>query len=134
MHGIEEDNIQRGKGADYSAAHEQEERIVEFILLIDFVRDQRGGKGNPCGHDDETQIDAIHADMIVESDRGNPGYLVDELIPFDSGLEAEKEEEGKDCREARGEDRNSAVEDPKISRDGQQKQSTQQRNEQNSSQ
>ncbi len=93
MHCVKEDDVERSEGADYSAAHEQQERIIEFIVFFNLVRNQRGRKGNPGSHDDEPQINTIHANMIVEANGGHPCHLLDELVAENPLLEAKQQKE-----------------------------------------
>jgi hypothetical protein len=70
-----------------------------------FPRREERQRREEAGQDDQQQADAVHADVVLDAERGNPGQLLLELVRRDGRVEAPPEDQRRRERQERGRER-----------------------------
>ena len=80
MEEIHQENIERHKGSQNAAGHQQEQNEEFLFTRTNFLRATRRSKGNQCGHQHHYDADAIHTYVIMDVQRRNPFHALGKFI------------------------------------------------------
>jgi len=120
MEEVEAEEIERGKGAENAAGHDQQQEVELFFALPDFPGDAGRGEGHERPHQDQADVDAIHADVVAEAQAAHPRHLLLKLVAGGGGVKAKEHFHRQHRRHQRGQDGDAADHRPEGARHQQQ--------------
>src|ERR1039457_5952487 len=124
---IEEEQVERRERAQDTAAHYQQQDVEFLLTRLDFPRAARGGEGDNRAHQNQTDIQAVHADVIADAERFDPLDLLLELVAVRAGNELAEHSYRQCHRDKRAEEGDETDDDAVIARHDDQRQHRQQR-------
>ena len=89
---VEEEQVERRERAEDAARHDQQQNVKLLLALLDLPRDTGRGERHDRAHQDQADIDAVHADVIADAQRLTQGSWSNELVaaPADGAIELPK--------------------------------------------
>ena len=127
---IKEEQIQRRKRAEDAAGHHEQQDVKFLFARLDFPRAERGGERDNRAHQNQADVQAVHADVIADAERFDPRNLLHKLIAVRVHRRAGELAEHfhrQHRRDERGQHRDGADDDAVIARHKDQHQRRQQR-------
>ena len=79
MEEVKEKQIQRGKGAQDAAAHEEQQNVKLLLARFDLARNAHRGKHHHRAHENQSEVDPVHPDVIADPQRPDPVLLLHKL-------------------------------------------------------
>ena len=72
MEEVEEEQVERGEGAQDAARHDQQQDVELLLALLDLPGDAGRGEGDDGAHQDQADVDAVHADVVADAQAASP--------------------------------------------------------------
>ena len=126
---IEEKQVERRERAENAAGHHQQQDVKLLFAFLDFPRNAGGGEGDERAHQNQADVNAIHAQRAFDAERlgAKQRNGRDELIGFCVRGKA-PEQRNAQQRDQKGRPQcHQAHDEPKIDRDEHQADCGQQR-------
>ena len=73
---IKEEQVERRERAEDAAAHHQQQDVKFLFARLDFPRAARGREGDDGAHQNQADVQAVHADVIADAERFDPRNLL----------------------------------------------------------
>ena len=73
---IKEKQVERRKRAEDAAGHHEQQDVKFLFARLDFPRAARGGERDDRAHQNQADIQAVHADVIADAERFDPRNLL----------------------------------------------------------
>src|ERR1035441_3626863 len=90
MEEVKEKQVERGEGAQDAARHNKQKDIELLLALLYFPRDAGRGERHDGTHEDQSHINAVHANVVANAQAGHPGNLLLELVAGSTGIRSEE--------------------------------------------
>src|SRR5439155_4328269 len=97
MKEIKEKQIERRERAKDAAGHHEQQDVKFLFAFLDFPRDAGGGESNKGAHEDQANVDAVHAETTMDAETVGTEQRNgrDELIAFRADVEAREKQEAQ---------------------------------------
>ena len=69
---VEEEQVERRERAEDAAGHHEQQDVKLLLLLLDAVRHARRRERDNRAHQDQADVDAVHADVVADAERFAP--------------------------------------------------------------
>ena len=124
---IKEEQVKRRECAEDAAAHHKQQDVKFLFARLDFPRAERGGEGDNRAHQNQADVQAVHADVVADAERFDPRDLLFKLVAVRAGHELAEHFHRQHRRDECAEDGDGADDDAVIARHDDQCQRRQQR-------
>ena len=104
---VEEEEHEEIEGDEHAvdAGHEEEEEGVELLApLLDRPRGEHAREDDDAGEEHHEQAHAVHAQLVVDAERGHEGQLLVELEARRLALVGHVDGDGQDERDGGGDE------------------------------